>query len=146
VKTDKEPEVTSERSALMRSVRQKNTEPEVETRSILHSLGLRFRLHTVLPGTPDIVLRRHRTVVFVHGCFWHRHDGCARTTSPKTRRAFWKQKFDRNVERDLDKNRALRKLGWRVVIVWECETRNPQKLKKRLGRLFSIRADMSSNS
>jgi len=131
--------VTPERSALMRSVRQKNTAPEMIVRRALHALGLRFRLHLAnLPGTPDIVLARHSTVIFVHGCFWHRHNGCARTTSPKTRAAFWNFKFEANMKRDKMKSRTLRQLGWRVITVWECETRNLEKLKTRLARLFGI--------
>lgn len=131
--------ISPERSALMRGVRQKNTGPEIAVRKILHSLGLRFRLHSAsLPGTPDIVLPRHKTVIFVHGCFWHRHEGCSRTTSPKTRETFWQQKFARNVERDAEKGRALRKLGWRIITVWECETKSPEKLSKKLRRLFKV--------
>jgi DNA mismatch endonuclease (patch repair protein) len=130
--------VTTERSALMKAVRQKNTSPEVDVRRVLHSLGLRFRMHTALPGTPDIVLARHNTVVFVHGCFWHRHKSCPRATSPKTRKDFWQSKFDRNVERDLQKNQELRELGWRVLVVWECETKQLKKLSKRLKALFRV--------
>ena len=136
------PKVTPERSDLMRSVRQKNTTPEVIVRSLLHSLGLRFRIHTALPGTPDIVLARHKTVIFVHGCFWHRHQGCSRTTSPKIRREFWQQKFEANIKRDLNKSRALAQLKLRVLTIWECETRDPEKLRKKLGRLFRVRANM----
>lgn len=127
------------RSAIMRAVPRRDTSPEITVRKLLHSLGLRFRLHQkTLPGTPDIVLPRHRSVVFVHGCFWHRHDGCPRTTSPKTHRSFWQQKFERNIERDAEKNRDLRKLGWRVVVVWECETKSQEKLRKKLRRLFKV--------
>lgn len=99
-------------------------------------MGLRFRLHRrELPGRPDIVLARHRTVLFVHGCFWHRH-GCSRTFFPSTHAGFWQDKFERNVERDGENRRALASLGWRVVVVWECETRNVAELESRLRREF----------
>lgn len=92
-----------------------------------------FRLHRRdLPGTPDIVLPRHATVVFVHGCFWHRHKGCKGATTPKTRRAFWRAKFEANVERDRRNRRDLRKLGWKVVTVWECQIRKTGRLEARL--------------
>lgn len=121
------------RSALMKSVRQKNTTPEMAVRRALHALGYRFRLHRKdLPGTPDIVLPRHRTVVFVHGCFWHRHPGCRLTTTPSNNSEYWRLKFEGNVARDSRKDAALRDLGWRVVTVWECETRDPSVLSERL--------------
>lgn len=126
------------RSWNMSRIKGKNTRPEVMVRSILHRMGLRFRLHRKdLPGQPDIVLPKHRTVVFVHGCFWHRHRGCRFTTTPTTRGEFWQKKFDGNVERDRRKARQLRKKGWRVVTVWECETRSPEQLRLRLQKLFS---------
>jgi DNA mismatch endonuclease (patch repair protein) len=136
--------VDAARSAIMRSVRRANTGPELDVRKILHRLGLRFRLHYKdLPGKPDIVLPRFNTVVFVHGCFWHRHHGCPRATSPKTRQEFWGEKFERNMERDQTVKRDLRLLGWRVLTVWECETRKAEKLSKRLGRLFRRSTDVS---
>ena len=92
-------------------------------RRALHALGFRFRLHRRdLPGSPDIVLPRHRSVIFVHGCFWHRHAGCRRTTMPKTRAAFWQAKFDANQARDAQVEDALRRAGWWVHVIWECET------------------------
>ncbi|WP_445005895.1 very short patch repair endonuclease [Halomonas mongoliensis] len=110
----------------MRAVRQKDTAPEVIVRRLLFRLGLRFRLHVKrLPGSPDIVLRRHSTAIFVHGCYWHRHPGCKHATTPKTNRDYWLPKFKANVERDARQAEALRALGWRVLIVWECETRDP---------------------
>ncbi len=113
----------AERSALMARIRSTNTKPEVFVRSALHRAGFRFRLHNrELPGRPDIVLPKHRTVVFVHGCFWHRH-GCSLASDPATRKAFWREKFARNVARDKRTAAALRRAGWRVLTVWECALR-----------------------
>lgn len=120
-------------SLRMRAVKRKNTRPEVLVRKVLHSLGLRFRIHVKsLPGTPDIVLKKHNTVIFVHGCFWHRHESCRYSTMPKSRQEFWVPKFEANVKRDLSKAEALRALGWQVLTVWECETRHLDLLKERL--------------
>lgn len=128
----------AQRSRNMAAVRSSNTKPEKVVRSILHRLGLRFRLHQkTLPGTPDIVLRRHATVVLVHGCFWHGHD-CPRGKLPETRREFWIPKLQRNRERDLDNERRLLEQGWRVLIVWECELRKPDQLRGRLAKAFSV--------
>jgi DNA mismatch endonuclease (patch repair protein) len=125
----------SERSALMSRIRGTNTKPEILVRSALHRAGLRFRLHgRDLPGRPDIVLARHKVVVFVHGCFWHRH-GCALSGEPRTRRRFWREKFDRNVERDARNARALRRLGWRVLTVWECALRTTAGRERAMARL-----------
>lgn len=107
----------------------KNTKPELRVRSALHRLGFRFRLHrSDLPGTPDIVLPKHRTAVFVHGCYWHRHQGCRRASTPTKNAALWQAKFDRNTRRDAENERLLSELGWRVMTVWECETKNPEQL------------------
>lgn len=117
----------------MRAVRQKNTAPELTVRRLLFQLGLRFRLHVKrLPGSPDIVLRKHSTAIFVHGCYWHRHPGCKYATMPKTHQAYWLPKFESNVERDARKAEALRALGWWVLVVWECETRDLVRLEDRL--------------
>ena len=98
----------------------KDTSPELIVRSTLHRLGYRFRLHVKkLPGKPDIVLAKHRTVIFVHGCFWHRHKGCKQASTPKSNQAFWQEKFARNVERDRRNVRSLKQLGWKVIIIWE---------------------------
>lgn len=127
------------RTRIMKSVRQKNTKPEMVVRRTLHALGLRFRLHRKdLPGTPDIVLPRFRTAVFVHGCFWHRHPQCSRATTPKTRLDFWQAKFDGNVERDERKTRELIDMGWRVLTIWECETKDAAELTGRLRSEFQI--------
>lgn len=121
--------VSTERSALMSRVRGKHSKPERAVRSAAHLLGFRFRLHRRgLPGSPDLVFPRLKKIIFVHGCFWHRHPGCHRTTSPKTRAGFWNEKFVTNVERDARVERELRALGWKVMIVWECQTLNSAKL------------------
>lgn len=112
------------RSRMMASIRGRNTRPEVALRSALHRLGLRFRLHRAgLPGRPDIVLPRHRAVVFVHGCFWHRHPGCRLAYDPRSREEFWQAKFAGTVERDARQRTALLDGGWRVATVWECALR-----------------------
>jgi DNA mismatch endonuclease, patch repair protein len=117
------PPVTAQRSALMRKIRGKNSTPERIVRSALHKAGYRFRLHDDrLPGRPDIVLASRRLAIFVHGCFWHRHPGCRAASIPKTRTAFWQEKFARNVERDRRDVAALEAAGWHVYVVWECET------------------------
>lgn len=123
------------RSEIMRAVRRENTGAEIKVRRLLHSFGLRFRLHCKkMPGSPDISLPRFRTVIFVHGCFWHRHPNCRYATTPKTRPEFWLSKFEANVQRDSKKEAQLRELGWQVLVVWECETRNPRELEERLKR------------
>lgn len=112
------------RSRMMAGIRSRNTKPELVIRRALHKAGFRFRLDDrSLPGRPDIVLRKHRAVVFVHGCFWHRHAGCRYAATPKTRPQFWAEKLGRNVQRDEEARVRLRHLGWRVATVWECETR-----------------------
>jgi DNA mismatch endonuclease (patch repair protein) len=127
------------RSWNMSRIRGSNTGPERTVRSLLHRLGFRFRLQgRGLPGRPDIVLPKYRTVVFVHGCFWHRHRGCKDCTTPSNNRNFWVKKLDGNVARDGVKKRVLRKLGWRVVVVWECETESPRSLERLQGRLSEI--------
>ena len=128
---------TSERSQLMAKVRGSDTKPERNVRRVAHALGLRFRLHRRdLPGTPDLVFPKHRLALFVHGCFWHRHPGCKRATMPRSRAEFWRNKLSRNVARDQAAISKLREKGWRVKIIWECETRQPDALKKLLNRIF----------
>jgi DNA mismatch endonuclease, patch repair protein len=125
------------RSALMARVRGRNTKPELAVRRVSHELGFRFRLHRRdLPGTPDLVFSRLKKIILVHGCFWHRHKGCGRATTPKTRREFWVSKFDANIARDAKTTAALRRLGWSVLVVWECETRKPTSLRNRLGKFL----------
>ena len=126
----------SKRSYVMSRVGSQNTTPEKIVRSHLHRRGFRFRLHgKKLPGKPDIVLPKYGAVVFVHGCFWHRHYGCRYATTPATRTKYWNDKFRRNQERDRKQQQGLIELGWRVMIVWECEIRNFDKRKKRLKNL-----------
>ena len=125
-----------QRSYIMSRVGSKNTKPELVVRSYLHRCGLRFRIHGKnLPGRPDLVFAKHKTVVFVHGCFWHRHEGCTRATMPSTRVEFWRNKFDRNRDRDRANQAELRKLGWRVIVLWECEIRTIADRDERLGKL-----------
>ena len=121
------------RSQIMARIGPRDTQPELTVRKIAHRLGFRFRLHAKnLPGRPDLVLKRHRTVIFVHGCFWHRHAGCANTTMPKTRVKFWEAKFEENVLRDARTVAALRAAGWRVITIWECETERSGVIERRL--------------
>lgn len=120
------------RSVLMARVKNKDTKPETIVRQTAHGLGFRFRLHGKdLPGRPDLVFRGRRKVIFVHGCFWHRHD-CARATVPSTNVAFWVDKFAKNVARDRSVLDALHQMRWSTLIIWECETRNREELAQRL--------------
>lgn len=117
------------RSRMMASIRRVNTAPELVVRSYLHAAGLRFRLHdSHLPGRPDIVLARHRVALFVHGCFWHRHQGCRFATVPVSNAGFWSLKFAQNVQRDRESTAALERTGWTVLVIWECEVRDVGKL------------------
>ena len=126
-----------QRSAVMRAVKGQNTGPERAVRKLLTGLGLRYRLHRAdLPGAPDIVLPGCKTVVFVHGCFWHGHDCSRGARSPKTRAEYWQEKISRNRARDLENHGRLSALGWWVVTVWECELRSPRSLQARLADLF----------
>ena len=129
-----------ERSKLMGKIRGKNTKPELLVRSMLHRAGYRFSLHRKdLPGKPDIVLRKYNTVVFVHGCFWHRHKNCKIASTPKSNVEFWQAKFDRNVANDKKHTRKLREMGWHVLTVWECELKKPEKVLQRLEILLAAR-------
>jgi DNA mismatch endonuclease, patch repair protein len=117
------------RSWNMSRITGRDTDPERRVRSALHRLGFRFRTHSSsLPGRPDVVLKRHRTVVLVHGCYWHRHPRCRLAYTPKSNLAFWLAKFAGNVARDRRDARRLRNLGWRVVTVWECQTQSDNRL------------------
>lgn len=125
------------RSWNMSRIKGRDTKPEIQIRSMLHRMGLRFRLHRAeLPGKPDIVLVGRRTVVFVHGCFWHRHGRCRFAYSPKSRKAYWSRKFAKNVERDQAQRKSLQASGWKTVVVWECELRDEARITRRLRRLF----------
>ncbi len=112
------------RSRMMSGIRGKNTMPEILVRRFLHGLGFRYRLHDrALPGAPDLVFPRHGAVIFVHGCYWHRHEGCKYATTPASNVAFWETKFAGNVRRDRTAVMALKKAGWRVFVLWECGLR-----------------------
>ena len=120
----------------MGNVRGKNTKPELYLRSALHRAGYRFRIHRPdLPGKPDIVLPRYRSVIFVNGCFWHQHPGCRKATIPVNNRAFWKRKLTRTVQRDAENKEKLAALGWRSIIVWECEIR--KSMESTMERIFN---------
>lgn len=120
-------------SARLARVRQHSTSAELLVRSAIHALGLRFRVHNRdLPGSPDIANRARHWAVFVHGCFWHRHGGCPRATTPKRNRMFWEAKFESNRKRDRKRARELQEMGFRVMTVWECEAERPQLLLRRL--------------
>lgn len=121
----------------MAQVKGKNTKPELVVRRALHALGYRFRIHRGdLPGRPDIVLPKYKTVIFVHGCFWHRHPDCRKASVPKTRVDFWQQKFDANIARDRKNVSALEDAGWQVLTVWECETKVLGALSSKLDALL----------
>lgn len=120
---------------MMAGIRSKNTKPELLVRRYLHSRGLRYRLHRKdLPGRPDVVLPRYRSVVFVHGCFWHQHPGCRFAVLPKSNSQFWLNKFRDNRQRDERDRQALEALGWNVFVIWECET-NEEHLEKLIQRI-----------
>lgn len=122
----------------MARVGRTNTAPEIAVRRVAHALGYRFRLHRRdLPGCPDIVFPRHRKVIFVHGCFWHGHDGCPKGRQPATRREYWLPKLARNAERDEGVRRKLTRAGWKVRVVWECETRDRERLERRVASFLS---------
>jgi DNA mismatch endonuclease (patch repair protein) len=122
-----------ERSRIMAKVRGENTSPERLVRSLIHKMGYRFRLNVKdLPGKPDIVLKKHKKVIFVHGCFWHQHEGCPHAARPSSNTEYWNKKLDRNMIRDRENMHKLEYLGWNVLIVWECETRDREKLVDKL--------------
>ena len=116
------------RSRMMAGIKGKDTKPELVLRRALHARGFRYRLHSkTVPGRPDLVFPKHHAIVFVHGCFWHRHEGCRYTTTPSTRPEFWQAKFDANVARDRSVQDQLLDAGWRVATVWECALRRPEE-------------------
>ena len=127
--------VSEQRSRNMSAIKSKNTKPEIKVRKVLHSMGYRFRLYSKdLPGSPDIVLPKYKTVIFVHGCFWHRHKNCKYASTPKTRQEFWEAKFRENINRDKLNQENLSSKGWKILIVWECETKDKDF---DLNRLFN---------
>ena len=121
----------------MSRIRSVNTRPEVAARSLLHRLGYRFRKNVKsLPGKPDIVLKKHDTVIFVHGCFWHKHTGCKRSNMPKCNSGYWELKLLGNVSRDRKHIENLKALGWKGCVVWECEIKNADKLINKIQRVL----------
>lgn len=126
----------AQRAACMAAIKGTNTSPEIVVRRIAHMMGFRFRLHTRdLPGKPDLVFPRFRSVVFVHGCFWHQHT-CKDGHLPKTRLAYWGPKLRLNQERDGRRRKQLRELGWRVLVIWECQTKNENRLRRKLAEFL----------
>ncbi len=124
------------RSWNMSRIRSKDTKPEMIVRSLLHRMGYRFRLHVkTLPAKPDIVLPKYKTIIFIHGCFWHKHSDCKEATTPKSNTAFWQTKLAKNVERDRKKKEKLKRLGWDIIVIWECE------IKKSLDRVAATIAN-----
>ena len=122
----------------MSRVKQRHTKPELIVRSLLHRLGYRFRLHRKnLPGSPDIVLPKFRTSIFVHGCFWHQHDNCRKSRRPSSNQEYWNAKLNENVLRDKRKTKELSKLDWRVITIWQCEIRDLETLSKKLLKILS---------
>jgi DNA mismatch endonuclease (patch repair protein) len=125
------------RSEMMGRIRSQNTRPEILTRAAVHAWGLRFRKHVAsLPGKPDLANKARRWAIFVHGCFWHSHRGCNLASQPKSNKGYWTQKLRRNRERDAEKIAALRALGFRVLVIWECDVRNGLRLEKILRQFF----------
>jgi DNA mismatch endonuclease, patch repair protein len=131
---------TARRSEIMASIHSVNTIPELTLRRILHRLGYRYRIHVKdLPGSPDLVFPGRKKVIFVHGCFWHRHKGCAYTTTPKTRTEFWVNKFEANVKRDRRNQQQLKEMGWQFKIVWECELKHSEKVVGKITRFLDAK-------
>lgn len=130
---------SARRSWNMSRIRSANTEPEKQVRSILHRLGFRYSLKRKdLPGKPDITLKKFKTTVFVHGCFWHRHKNCRDASTPKSNTAFWVTKFNYNASRDKKNRRKLTRLGWKVIVIWECEASNYSKVLQKVGKVLSL--------
>lgn len=128
----------AQRSENMRRIRSANTSPELIVRRLTHRLGYRYRLHRKdLPGRPDLVFIRKRKAIFVHGCFWHQHDGCRFACMPKSNTDYWEIKLSRNVDRDIHSHQALEAGGWRVLTIWECETKDVLALEERLRNFLS---------
>lgn len=125
-----------QRQKLMSLIKGKNTKPELIVRKLLYSMGFRYRLHIgTLPGKPDITLTKYKTVILVNGCFWHFHKNCPNGHIPKTNTEYWNTKIARNIERDKENKLKLKKLGWKVIVIWECEVKNEGILYKKLSRI-----------
>jgi DNA mismatch endonuclease, patch repair protein len=126
------------RSQMMGRIRSRNTLPEVRTRSAVHALGLRFRVHvTDLPGKPDLANKTRRWAIFVHGCFWHSHEGCQLASKPRSNTGYWSEKLAKNCERDIVHLQALNDLGYDVLTIWECETRDDVRLREAVAAFFA---------
>jgi DNA mismatch endonuclease (patch repair protein) len=135
------------RSEIMSHIKGRNTGPEIAVRSLLHRMGYRFRLNQKnLPGKPDIVLPRYGSVIFVHGCFWHRHTDCRFAYTPKSKVDFWNAKFEENIQRDKKAKTELEQLGWQVITVWECELRNLDVLSGQLVTLLKACSEKHKRS
>jgi DNA mismatch endonuclease (patch repair protein) len=127
----------AKRSEIMSHIKGKDTRPERSVRSLLHRMGYRFRLHVgALPGKPDVVLPRHKKVIFVHGCFWHGHTNCKRAARPQSNTGFWNRKIESNIARDRRNRKALWLNGWDVLVVWQCQTKDLASLKERLAEFM----------
>ena|SRR3989339_884645 len=125
------------RSWIMSRVKGRDTQPEVLARSLVHRMGFRFRIHRrELPGNPDIVLPRHKKLIFIHGCFWHGHTGCSRSKRPTTNKNFWNNKLNSNIKRDRKNYKELQRIGWKVLVVWGCETKSSELLLRKLERFL----------
>lgn len=123
----------SKRKEMMSSVKQRHTKPEIAVRKLLHRLGYRFRLHNKkLPGTPDIVLPKYKTVIFVHGCFWHQHENCRKARRPTSNVEFWNEKLDKNIERDKRKESELLEADWNILTIWDYEIKDSNTLKDKI--------------
>lgn len=130
------------RSRMMSRIRNRDTAPEMAVRRELYRLGIRYRLHNgKLPGRPDIAISRLRTLIFVHGCYWHRHPGCRLAYTPKSNVEFWQRKLAGNAKRDTENQARLAELGWRIIVIWECEIRDRAILRERLARLLGMEAE-----
>ena len=128
----------TQRKKCMSRIRSKNTAPEYAVRKALTNEGIRYRLHVgKLPGKPDIVISRLKKVVFINGCFWHQHQGCRRNARPKTNKNYWLPKLEKNVKRQKEDIKELKKMGWKTYIIWECEVKNDKKLKKKIKRILA---------
>ena len=128
-----------QRSKNMAAIRSKNTKPEITVRKTMYKIGLRYRLHRKdLPGKPDIVLGPVKLALFVNGCFWHRHVNCKYAYNPKTRKNFWNKKFIDTIKRDIKNNIELEKLGWKSVVIWECETQDQDSLRDQILKIIKL--------
>lgn len=130
----------AKRAAIMAQIRSKDTAPERAVRSFLHGAGLRFRLHRVnLPGKPDIVLSRYKVAIFVHGCFWHQHEGCKKARLPQTRTDWWREKLTANKHRDETACARLTQMGWTPIVIWQCEISKPNHLGKVVEKILALK-------